>query len=86
MSTTKAEQSLVILGAGVLGLTIAYLAALGEDVSFKIMVIARELPEDMDSQAWASPYAVCVYNTTNCTTSKGKPGRELVSHGTRRQG
>ncbi|KAG2155504.1 hypothetical protein DEU56DRAFT_311446 [Suillus clintonianus] len=58
MSTTKAEQSLVVLGAGVLGLTIAYLAAFAEDVSFNIKVIARELPgEDMDSQAWASPYA-----------------------------
>lgn len=60
MSTTKAEQSLVILGAGVTGLTIAYLAALTEDVSFKIVIIARDLPgEGMDSQAWASPYAVC---------------------------
>jgi D-amino-acid oxidase len=65
-TVTKAEQSLVVLGAGVLGLTIAYLAALAEDVSFKITVIARELPEDMDSQAWASPHAVCgrLYNTT----------------------
>ncbi|KAG2156548.1 uncharacterized protein EDB93DRAFT_1238862 [Suillus bovinus] len=51
------KQSLVVLGAGVLGLTIAYLAALDSDVSFNITVIARELPEDMDSQAWASPYA-----------------------------
>jgi D-amino-acid oxidase len=58
-TVTKAEQSLVVLGAGVIGLTIAYLAALAEDVSFKITVIARELPEDMDSQAWASPHAVC---------------------------
>jgi glycine/D-amino acid oxidase-like deaminating enzyme len=57
MSTTKAEQSLVVLGAGVLGLTIAYLAALADDVSFNIKVIARDLPEDTDSQAWASPYA-----------------------------
>ncbi|KAG1754958.1 uncharacterized protein EDB91DRAFT_262378 [Suillus paluster] len=51
MSTTKADQSLVVLGAGVIGLTIAYLAALTEDVSFNIRVVARELPaEDMDSQ------------------------------------
>lgn len=57
MSTMKTEQSLVVLGAGVLGLTIAYLAALADDVSFNIKVIARELSEDMDSQAWASPYA-----------------------------
>lgn len=57
MSTTKTEQSLVVLGAGVLGLTIAYLAALADDVSFNIKVIARDLPEDMDSQAWTSPYA-----------------------------
>jgi len=61
MSTTKAEQSLVVLGAGVLGLTIAYLAALADDVSFNIKVIARDLPEDTDSQAWASPYAVSFF-------------------------
>ncbi|KAG2076966.1 FAD dependent oxidoreductase [Suillus decipiens] len=57
MSTTKAEQSLIVLGAGVVGLTIAYLAALADDVSFDIKVIARDLPEDTDfSQAWSSPY------------------------------
>lgn len=52
-----------------LGLTIAYLAALADDVSFNIKVIARDLPEDMDSQAWTSPYAVSfVYNVVNSTT------------------
>jgi glycine/D-amino acid oxidase-like deaminating enzyme len=76
MSTTKTEQSLVVLGAGVLGLTIAYLAALADDVSFNIRVIARELPEDTDSQAWASPYAVsCVYDVINLINSRAQPGR-----------
>jgi hypothetical protein len=83
MSTMKTEQSLVVLGAGVLGLTIAYLAALADDVSFNIKVIARDLPEDMDSQAWTSPYAVSfVYNVVNLTTSRAQSGRKLVSHGT----
>lgn len=41
-----------------IGLTIAYLAALADDVSFNIKVIARDLPDDTDSsQAWSSPYA-----------------------------
>lgn len=51
-------QSLVVLGAGVIGLTVAYLAATDPDVSFEITVVARDMPEDTDSQAWASPFAV----------------------------
>ncbi|KAF9225535.1 FAD dependent oxidoreductase, partial [Gyrodon lividus] len=51
------QRQLVVLGAGVIGLTIGYLAATDPDVSFKITVVARDMPEDMDSQAWASPFA-----------------------------
>ncbi|KAH7930916.1 nucleotide-binding domain-containing protein [Leucogyrophana mollusca] len=60
--TTQSEpeiphRPLVVLGAGVVGLTIAYLAATDPQISFKISIVARDMPEDMDSQAWASPYA-----------------------------
>ncbi|KAH7886047.1 hypothetical protein F5I97DRAFT_1808553 [Phlebopus sp. FC_14] len=58
MSVTETpKRPLVVLGAGVVGLTIAYLAAKDPDVSFDITVVARDMPEDMDSQAWASPFA-----------------------------
>ena len=53
------QQHLVVLGAGVIGLTVAYLAATDPDVAFTLTVVARDMPEDMDSQAWASPFAVC---------------------------
>ncbi|KAH7910447.1 hypothetical protein BJ138DRAFT_1008789 [Hygrophoropsis aurantiaca] len=51
------QRSLVILGAGVVGLTIAYLISEDTQLPFKITIVARDMPEDMDSQAWASPYA-----------------------------
>lgn len=57
-SIETSQQHLVVLGAGVIGLTIAYLAATDPDVTFKLTVVARDMPEDMDSQAWASPFAV----------------------------
>ena len=56
---TNSKTDLIILGAGVIGLTVAYLAATDPDATFTITVIARDMPEDMDSQAWASPFAVC---------------------------
>jgi D-amino-acid oxidase len=46
----------VILGAGVIGLTIAHV--LTEDVGFKVTIVARDMPEDLTSQAFASPWAV----------------------------
>lgn len=58
-SVETSQQHLVVLGAGVIGLTVAYLAATDPDVAFRLTVVARDMPEDMDSQAWASPFAVC---------------------------
>ncbi|KAG8219576.1 hypothetical protein J3R82DRAFT_527 [Butyriboletus roseoflavus] len=51
------QRHLVVLGAGVIGLTVAYLAATDPGVAFKVTVLARDMPEDMHSQAWASPFA-----------------------------
>ena len=56
--TTDSSQSrsIVVLGGGVIGLTIAHV--LSEDPSCAITVIARELPEHhMQSGGWASPWA-----------------------------
>ncbi|KAF8846109.1 FAD dependent oxidoreductase [Paxillus ammoniavirescens] len=57
MNIDGPQRQLVVLGAGVIGLTIGYLAATDPDFSFKVTIIARDMPEDMDSQAWASPFA-----------------------------
>ncbi|GBE84952.1 FAD dependent oxidoreductase [Sparassis latifolia] len=51
-------KNVVVLGAGVVGLTIAYvLATSPEAESYKIKIVARDMPEDLDSQAFASPWA-----------------------------
>ena len=47
---------MVILGAGVIGLTVAHV--LSKDERYKIKIVARDMPEDMDSQGFASPWAV----------------------------
>ncbi|KAI0640029.1 nucleotide-binding domain-containing protein [Trametes polyzona] len=53
MSAGKTQ--VVILGAGVIGLTVAHV--LSKDERYKIKIVARDMPEDMDSQAFASPWA-----------------------------
>lgn len=57
-STSNSHVFLVILGAGVTGLTVANLAACDPDVTLDITIIARDMPGDWGSQAWASPFAV----------------------------
>ncbi|KAG6335470.1 hypothetical protein ID866_3620 [Astraeus odoratus] len=57
MQEPSPPKHLVVLGAGVIGLSIAYLAATDPDVAFSVTIVARDMPEDMDSPAWASPYA-----------------------------
>ena len=49
----------VILGAGVIGLTTAHVLSERYPL-YKFTVVARDLPEeaDLNSQAWASPWAV----------------------------
>jgi len=49
------SSNIVIIGSGVIGLTIAH--ALSDDPSLRITIIARDLPDDFDNQAWASPWA-----------------------------
>ncbi|KAG1754957.1 uncharacterized protein EDB91DRAFT_262392 [Suillus paluster] len=56
-SASKSHVPLVILGAGVIGLTIAYLAACDSDVVFDITIIARDMPGDWGSQAWGANWS-----------------------------
>lgn len=49
------QTHVVILGAGVIGLTVAHV--LTEDENFKVTIVARDMPEDFSSQAFASPWA-----------------------------
>ena len=58
MSSAATKTEVVILGAGVIGLTVAHV--LSEDARYRIKVVARDMPEDLDSQAFSSPLAVCV--------------------------
>ena len=57
MATATSDLThVVVLGAGVIGLTVAHV--LSQNARFKITVVARDMPDDLDSQAFASPWAV----------------------------
>ena len=59
-ATETSKPHVVILGAGVIGLTSALVLSTRYP-AYKYTVVARDLPEegDLSSQAWASPWAVC---------------------------
>jgi len=50
-------RNIVIIGAGVIGLTIAHVLSTRHPNTFKITIVARDMPDDMTSQAFASPFA-----------------------------
>lgn len=77
------QRHLVVLGAGVIGLTVAYLAATDPGVPFRVTVVARDMPEDMHSQAWASPFAVCHFPKRCSPLTSPEPGRKLVASASR---
>jgi glycine/D-amino acid oxidase-like deaminating enzyme len=59
MPTRASQTHVVILGAGVIGLTVAHVLTNGEGSDrFKVTVVARDMPEDLCSQAFCSPWAV----------------------------
>ena len=59
MPTHASQTHVVILGAGVIGLTAAHVLTQGDGSNlFKVTVVARDMPEDLTSQAFASPWAV----------------------------
>ncbi|KZT72867.1 FAD dependent oxidoreductase [Daedalea quercina L-15889] len=54
---TAGPVEVVILGAGVIGLTIARTLLSSSPNAYKIKIVARDMPEDLDSQGFASPWA-----------------------------
>ena len=55
----QSPTNVVILGAGVIGLTVAHVLTEGEGSNlFNVTIVARDMPEDLSSQAFASPWAV----------------------------
>ena len=48
---------IVVLGAGVIGLTISHVLSFDPANTHKITIIACDMPEDAVSQGWASPWA-----------------------------
>ena len=62
---TKKGRCIVVLGAGVIGLSIAHV--LSDDPANRITVVARDMPEHIDSQGWASPWAVNQCFDFDCT-------------------
>lgn len=60
MPAHVSQTHVVILGAGVIGLTIAHVLTEPSKGSnlFKVTIMARDMPEDLSSQAFASPWAV----------------------------
>lgn len=54
-----AQRSIVVLGGGVIGLTVAHV--LSDDPANKITIVARDMPENLESQGFSSPWAVIPY-------------------------
>jgi D-amino-acid oxidase len=56
---SQSPTNVIILGAGVIGLTVAHVLTEGEGSNlFNVTIVARDMPEDLNSQAFASPWAV----------------------------
>ena len=60
MATATSSIQVVVLGAGVIGLTVAHV--LSQNPRYKITVVARDMPDDLDSKEFASPWAVSACN------------------------
>jgi len=59
LDMSQSPTNVVILGAGVIGLTVAHVLTEGEGSKlFNVTIVARDMPEDLSSQAFASPWAV----------------------------
>lgn len=54
----SSAPEVVILGAGVIGLTIAHVLSSSSRNAYNVKIVARDMPEDLDSQSFASPWAV----------------------------
>lgn len=52
---SKQQQHIVVVGAGVIGLTNAYEL---RERGYKVTILARDMPHDGFSRTFASPWAV----------------------------
>ncbi|OSX67120.1 hypothetical protein POSPLADRAFT_1175870 [Postia placenta MAD-698-R-SB12] len=71
-------KEVVILGAGVIGLTVAYVLSSSTRSKYNIKVVARDMPDDLDSQAFASPWAGANWSPIGGFEEK-KHKREIVT-------
>jgi glycine/D-amino acid oxidase-like deaminating enzyme len=55
---TSSHTPIVILGAGVIGLTTAHRLVYDRAYQGPVTIVARDLPEDLDAQSFSSPWAV----------------------------
>ncbi|CCM04475.1 uncharacterized protein FIBRA_06655 [Fibroporia radiculosa] len=53
----SAPTQVVILGGGVIGLTIAHVLSASTQGEYSITIVARDMPSDLESQSFASPWA-----------------------------
>lgn len=67
MST--AQHKILIIGSGVIGLTIAHVLS-EKPERYSITVVARDLPDDLDSQQWSSPWAGALIEHANSTSDE----------------
>lgn len=69
--------NVIILGAGVIGLTVAHVLTEGEGRNlFNVTIVARDMPEDLSSQGFASPWAVSHFMLLLCHLIKTPQGAD----------
>ena len=76
--------NVTILGSGVIGLTVAHVLTEGDGSNlFKVTIVARDMPEDLSSQAFSSPWAVSQPYITTGKSNQRSLGCPLVTDGRR---
>ena len=58
MPTPDDKKHVVILGSGVIGLTVGHVLTNQHADKYRVTIVARDMSEDMTSQGFSSPWAV----------------------------